>query len=124
MQLCLPVEMSTEFDKWVDEEFKVLDDLADKFQSMAKQYGPLMTEKFSDLKKVRYIVEKFQFFQRHELHEELENKFQELKDTIRTVEENVELAKEDGANDHMIKCQQYFAAIKKNRHEKNFKGVA
>ena len=64
-----------------------------------------MTDKFSDLKKVKYIVEKFKFFQRHELHEELENKFQELKDYIQTIEESTELAKEDGASDHMVRCQ-------------------
>ena len=64
-----------------------------------------MTDKFSDLKKVKYIVEKFKFFQSHELHEELENKFQELKDYIQTIEESTELAKEDGASDHMVRCQ-------------------
>ena len=91
---------------------------------MAKQYGPLMTEKFSNLKKVQFIVEKFKFFERHDLHEELLNKFQTLQDYIRTVEENIEVAKQDGASDHMIKCQQHFASIKTNRCKRNFLGVA
>ena len=63
-----------------------------------------MTDKFSDLKKVKYIVEKFKFYQRHDLHEELDNKFQQFKDYIDSIEEITEKSKEEGANDHMINC--------------------
>ena len=61
-----------------------------------------MTDKFSDLKKVKYIIEKFKFYERHELHEELNERFKKFKDYIQMIEEGTELAKKEGATDHMI----------------------
>lgn len=61
--------MSDEFDRWIEQDFMQMKDLAEKFTEKVKQYGEGLSDKFGELEKVKHIVEKIQFFVTHKLHD-------------------------------------------------------
>ena len=63
--------MSKEFDNWVQFDRQELSTLSEDFQNKTKVYGNVVQEKFSELPKVKHIFEKFEFFVKHDLHEQL-----------------------------------------------------
>ena len=69
LQLSLPVEMSDEFDRWIEQDIIEMKELAEQFTEKVKQYGELCDNKFGELEKVKFIVEKIQFFVTHKLHD-------------------------------------------------------
>ena len=59
---------------------------------------------FAQLKKNQFILEKFKFFNRHELHEELEDKLIELEAFIKSVDENSNRSKDGRVTHSIINC--------------------
>ena len=59
---------------------------------------------FAQLKKNKYILEKFQFFKTHELHEELEDKLIKLEAFINSVDENSNRSIDGRVTNSIINC--------------------
>lgn len=80
--------------------------LAEDYEGLGKHFGPLVQENqmFAQLKKNQFILEKFKFFNRHELHEELEDKLIELEAFINSVDENSNRSKDGRVTNSIINC--------------------
>ena len=66
------------FENWIEQDDNEIASLGNTFESKAKEYGEFCNVKFSELPKVKYIKEKFEFFITHKLYQNMETHLSKL----------------------------------------------
>ena len=99
LQVSLPQVMYDILQNWIERDWSEISQLAENFfLKTAKKYGELSTDTFSNLPKVKHLMETLDFFDREKLYDSMQKEIASYKEFIQNIEENANSIKKDGSS--------------------------